>query len=130
MSQFDPTHCEKDDFIIGLDHHVNVFYHLCRHEAEFIQEIVKEMMEKLSSKSSSITKNFTGMESTIAKMIPLYLGFENNVYMIGIYGMGGLGKTTLARIVYDEFHIHFEGSSFIANIREDSQKHGLPRLQK
>ncbi|XP_050253693.1 disease resistance protein Roq1-like [Quercus robur] len=88
------------------------------------------MMEKLSSKSSSITKNFARMESTIAKMIPLYLGFENNVYMIGIHGMGGLGKTTLARILYDEFHIHFEGSSFIANIREDSQKHGLPRLQK
>uniref|UniRef100_A0A7N2MI78 ADP-ribosyl cyclase/cyclic ADP-ribose hydrolase n=1 Tax=Quercus lobata TaxID=97700 RepID=A0A7N2MI78_QUELO len=101
-----------------------------RHEAEFIQDIVKEMMEKLSSKSSSITKNFAGMESTIAKMIPLYLGFENNVYMIGIHGMGGLGKTTLARIVYDEFHSHFEGSSFIANVGEDSQKYGLPRLQK
>ena len=70
------------------------------------------------------------MESTVPKMIPLYLGFENNVYMIGIYGMGGLGKTTLARIVYDEFHSRFEGSSFIANVREDSQKHGLPRLQK
>ena len=70
------------------------------------------------------------MESTIAKMIPLYLGFENNVYMIGIYGMGGLGKTTLARIVYDQFYSHFEGSSLIANVREDSQKHGLPRLQK
>ena len=70
------------------------------------------------------------MESTIAKMIPLYLGFENNVYMIGIYGMGGLGKITLARIVYDQFYSHFEGSSFIANVWEDSQKHGLPRLQK
>ena len=70
------------------------------------------------------------MESTVPKMIPLYLAFENNVYMIGIYGMGGLGKTTLARIVYDEFYSHFEGSSFIANVREDSQKHGLPRLQK
>ena len=66
----------------------------------------------------------------MTKFIPSYLGFENNVRMIGIYGMGGLGKTTLARVVYDEFHSHFEGSSFIANVREDSKKHGLPHLQQ
>ena len=80
------------------------------------------MRVKLSSKSSSITKNIIGIESTLRKFIPLYLGFENNVRMIGIYGMGGLGKTTVARVVYDEFRNHFEGSSFIANVSEDSKK--------
>ncbi|XP_050253003.1 disease resistance protein RUN1-like isoform X3 [Quercus robur] len=110
----------------------NIFgWHLQdRHESEFIQHIVKEMMKKLSSKPSSIIKKFIAMESIMAKFIPLYLGFENNVRMIGIYGMGGLGKTTLARVVYDEFRSHFEGSSFIANVREDSKKHGLPQLQQ
>ena len=125
-----PKHCEKENFIIGLYHHVNISYLLCRHESEFIQHIVKEMTDKLSSKSSSNTKNFVGIESIVAKLIPSYLGFENNVYMIGIYGMGGLGKTTLARVFYDKFHSHFEGSSFIANVKEYSEKHGLPQLQQ
>ena len=57
----------------------------------------------------------------MAKFIPSYLGFENNVHMIGIYGMAGLGKTTLARTVYVEFCSHFDGSSFIANVRKDSK---------
>ncbi|XP_040960378.1 disease resistance protein RPV1 [Gossypium hirsutum] len=44
--------------------------------------------------------------------------------------MGGIGKTTLARVAYTQMSPHFEGKSFIADIREVSNKCGLVSLQK
>ena len=45
---------------------------------------------------------------------------SNDVRMVGIYGLGGIGKTTIARAVYNEISDCFEGSSFLDSVEERS----------
>ncbi|XWS75620.1 hypothetical protein CRYUN_Cryun01aG0106800 [Craigia yunnanensis] len=43
--------------------------------------------------------------------------------------MGGINKTTLAQAIYDEVSGQFESCYFLANVREESEKHGLITLR-
>ena len=81
------------------------------------------------SKFPIITKGLVGTDSPMEKLITLYLGKRNSVCMTGICGMGGLGKSTLARAIYELNRNHFEGSSFIATGNVLGE-HDLVGLQK
>lgn len=57
--------------------------------------------------------------------------FSQDVLIIGIYGSNKLRQTGIAKSVYNQNFIQFEGSSFLANVSATSrQPNGLLRLQE
>ncbi|XP_030440335.2 disease resistance protein RUN1-like isoform X3 [Syzygium oleosum] len=61
----------------------------------------------------------------------LNVDFDDDVVMVGLWGPGGIGKTTLVKALYNATVSQFEGSCFLANVRETSQGcMGLVTLQE
>ncbi|XP_039166156.1 uncharacterized protein LOC104439777 [Eucalyptus grandis] len=70
-------------------------------------------------------QNLVGIDDR-AKQITGLLEMEGNdeVRIIGIYGTDGIGKTTLAKVVYDQISSCFDSCSFLAEVGETTQSSG------
>ncbi|XP_061991608.1 disease resistance protein RPV1-like isoform X1 [Rosa rugosa] len=102
-----------------------------RYESQFIQDIVEEIRSKLDSKVLNIAPYAIGIDDRVRGINMWLEDGSNDVGVAVIYGMGGIGKTTIAKAAYNlNFH-RFQGSSFLADVRETSEQlNGLVRLQR
>jgi hypothetical protein len=94
---------------------------LCRNESEAIKHIVENVTRLLDKTDLFIANNPVGLESRVEDMIQLLnqdIEQSNDVLLLGMWGMGGVGKTTIAKAIYNKIGRNFEGRSFLANIRE------------
>lgn len=90
-------------------------------------------MCKLDISLLSITEFPVGLESHVQQITKFIDDQSNQVCMIWIWGMGGSGKTTTAKAIYNRIHSKFQGrTSFIESIWEvcDNNGKGTIHLQQ
>ncbi|KAJ4723420.1 Disease resistance protein (TIR-NBS-LRR class) family [Melia azedarach] len=103
-----------------------------RPEAKLVDVIVKDIVKKLDDITVSTDfKGLVGINSRIEKVKSLLCIGLQDFRIVGIWGPGGIGKTTLAEAIFRQVSSEFDGKCFMANVREKSEQGGgLEQLQK
>ncbi|XP_050106783.1 TMV resistance protein N-like isoform X2 [Malus sylvestris] len=102
-------------------------------ERQLIDDIVNCVRRKVQAAFTLLdsSQKLVGTDSALEQLSLLLAHDANDVRFIGITGMGGVGKTTLAKLVYDKVFHHFEVQCFLGNVREISvRERTLVHLQK
>ncbi|CAN6699068.1 unnamed protein product [Malus baccata var. baccata] len=101
-------------------------------EATFINRIVKKISTQVLNRTYLHVANYpVGVESCAKKVEVLLDVGGNDRRVVGIWGTSGIGKTTIAKDVYNAIAHKFEGSCFLADVSETSaSREGLIQLQK
>ncbi|GAU12880.1 hypothetical protein TSUD_73670 [Trifolium subterraneum] len=103
-----------------------------RPEHKLIEDIVKDILRKLQLNCSFLSdyQGMIGIDKHIEQIQSLLHIESEEVRIVGIWGMGGIGKTTIATAIYKKLAPQFSSSSIILNVQQEMERFGLHHIRR
>ncbi|RHN58716.1 putative TIR domain, winged helix-turn-helix DNA-binding domain-containing protein [Medicago truncatula] len=103
-----------------------------RNDAELLEEITNVVLMRLKmlSKHPVNSKGLIGIDKSIAHLNSLLKKESQKVRVIGIWGMPGIGKTTIAEEIFNQNRSEYDGCCFLAKVSEKLKLHGIESLKE
>ncbi|KAF8013790.1 hypothetical protein BT93_I1595 [Corymbia citriodora subsp. variegata] len=122
------------DALIETKHLTGFTYDAREDEGRLVDKIVKLVLEAIrETRLLQLTRNIIGVDLLVGDVISsIKMGQEEDVRIIGICGVQGIGKTKVAEVICEHIRLDFRCFVFLHNIQEAFRNNliGVLGLQK